>query len=538
MQEETKKMVRAITWGKDGHTITPPQPCYAPIQQFISVDEWTPAPEDMHFNHVSGALILNAVSEIYGITEPSHPINNFILLKKRSYNSGRNPKNGELGFREICTNYLNYFTKFYDTEKELIMIYARIKLFLDYHTNDINEEWFKYNIKMYILYNPSIIDKVKAMNNDNYIIRELSYKNKNNPSLEYNDFHASVLMEMSLYMKITIPLITHYLQKKNVLNTKKFILSIFDEIFEMKKSIVDVYAKFYETANTNIQSNKNGGNQVLWDKQNIRGNNITTQSTEIVDDIILQLMPKYVYNRNIISLNFTSIKKNIGFKITDIAYEFNFKPLSSSKRDEDNNSEFDKYEAHLTKQDEALYIQNKVNCEETMKSIESKYGPFNEDEIRFVMRELQKDGKNLINNFQKDLIFNLMYNEFGDTISIKSINTEDYIKLMLAAKRKLQACGMKLLPYIISSRILRFSNKKSVNKKELSKLQASPSYPNIINKYKNDKIEKLIMTIIAQIISSEFQIISFNNPDEHGIIIDNTMSEIICEEVLVFIQMI
>lgn len=41
-----------------------------------------------------------------------------------------------------------------------------------------------------------------------------------------------------------------------------------------------------------------------------------------------------------------------------IEYEYSFVSLSSSKRDEDLNSEFDKFESFLAKGDEALLVQN------------------------------------------------------------------------------------------------------------------------------------------------------------------------------------
>ena len=44
-------------------------------------------------------------------------------------------------------------------------------------------------------------------------------------------------------------------------------------------------------------------------------------------------MPKYNYNQNIIAFNSTSIRRNTGYKITDIKYEFNYTLLSSSNRD-------------------------------------------------------------------------------------------------------------------------------------------------------------------------------------------------------------
>ena len=71
-----------------------------------------------------------------------------------------------------------------------------------------------------------------------------------------------------------------------------------------------------------------------------------------------------------------------------------------------------KFESHLTKQNEALYLQNKVNCEQTMRDLDVLYGPFDDDEIDYYIERLSKDGKFVINSFQKDLVFNLFYKSY------------------------------------------------------------------------------------------------------------------------------
>lgn len=51
-----------------------------------------------------------------------------------------------------------------------------------------------------------------------------------------------------------------------------------------------------------------------------------------------------MYSGNLVHLNYKSILRNTGFQILDIEYEYSFVSLSSSRRDEDLNSEFDKFE--------------------------------------------------------------------------------------------------------------------------------------------------------------------------------------------------
>lgn len=197
-----------------------------------------------------------------------------------------------------------------------------------------------------------------------------------------------------------------------------------------------------------------------------------------------------------------------------------------------------KYESFLVKQNESLYLQNKANAEQTMKQIEQLFGPFSDDEINYYIERLEEnDNDTIINSFQKNLIFNLFYKYFGDPISIKSINKIDYVKLMIAASRELRANNMVILPYIISSRVLKLQQRKSLNKKESIKLESSTLHQVVKDKYKSDKIDKIILSIIATIISSEFEIIDYYDKEADKMIISN-VPESICEEVYMYATLI
>ena len=197
-----------------------------------------------------------------------------------------------------------------------------------------------------------------------------------------------------------------------------------------------------------------------------------------------------------------------------------------------------KYESFLVKQNESLYLQNKANCDQTMKSIDYMYGPFSQEQIDYYIDRLEENGTDtIINSFQKNLIFNLFYKYFGDPTSINNINKTDYVKLMIADSKEIAANNMVILPYIISSRVLKLQQRKSLNKKESVKLESSALYQTIKDKYKSEKIEKTILSIIATIISSEFEIIDFYDKEADRKIISN-VPESICEEVYMFVSLI
>ena len=230
--------------------------------------------------------------------------------------------------------YINYLEKFYDTDKEYITVMARMKYFIDYEPT-YSKEMFINDVIRYIL-RSSIFGKVGRMVMDNYFIH-LKYKNPKNPALEYTDDHARILMHMSILMNLCIPLLTHFAYVNKVESIDEFLLEVFDKIFDLFD--VDMFAKLYETSITNVKE-KARNDEELWNMQDIRGINVVTHAQAAVRNIILNLMPKYVFEANVVSLNFVSIKNCTKYTI-DIEYEYSFINLSSSKRDEDSTSEFD-----------------------------------------------------------------------------------------------------------------------------------------------------------------------------------------------------
>lgn len=498
-------------------------------QIFIPVDEWIPEEEDVIFKNVSKCIYV-PLSEVFtGQTDTF--LDFFQMSAKRCYD-GDKVKN------HLC-HYLNYFLKFYDQDKELLLHYYRIKYMIDCMGPAYTKEAFMFDLKSCFLDGP-IFTKTSFMNEANYNL-DLNKKREKNtgkmiPSLQYSDKHGSILMHISLLQLIFIPLLVHYLTTRNIMHIKDFLLEAFDMILDKYSDQVDIYNKLYETSISSVSKNAQV-HKVLWDMNKIRAKNITTHSISAVSDTILHIMPKYTYNLNIISFNYKSIIFNIQYQITDISYEYGFVNYSSSERDAEFNSEFDKFESTLSKQDEGLYLQNKVNCEETMKAIELVYGPFSEDEINFYINKLSKDGRFTINQFQESLVFNLFYKYFGDTISIKAINQKDYIKLIIAAKKILEANGLIIMPYILSSKIKRLITRKNVNKKELTKIQSSQFYELVKEKYKNPKIENQILSMIASILSSEFEIIDFYDDELDSRLVDTNV-DLLLEEVLMYILLI
>ena len=495
---------------------------------FIGVDSWYPTGiDDTIVNCIPGFFVA-PISVINNVAvDPNQKFDFFMLGTKKCYNSA--------AMRTHLYQYINYFCNFYDYDKEYLSILYILKMKMERYSGDYyNTDMFFADMERYIL-KSNIGDMVGQMVEDNYM-QKLNYTNFKAPSLRYDDEDAKLLHKMSILMDLCIPLLTNFAYMHRVDNIDDYLLTFYDKIFDINPNI-NMYEKLYNTAFTNVSSSQRG-NIGIWVKQDIRGIDAATHSTDSVTNIILNIMPKYVFKMNIVSFNFASIRKNTSYKITDISFEFSYVSISSSKRDNESISDFDKFESNLIRSNEALYIQNKINCAEVMKTIEAKFGPFDPAEIALYNDTVLKDknGEYTINSFQKQLVFDLFYKNFRDTVSIYAINRHQFIELIIAAKKLLRSKNMIILPYIIAGKVEKLVTRKTVNKKERLAVESSPTYPLLQAKYKNSEITDTILSIIATIISSDFSIVDMD-PEINGKRLDTRASNIIIEEVETYIHM-
>lgn len=284
----------------------------------IPVDEWdteeNPIPEeDRVVKSIKGELIL-PLHELFGNSltednEEARQLDYFAMASKRSYNldTTRN---------HIC-RYLNYFEKFYDFDHELLMIMYRIKIIMDYQpTYSIDN--FIDDVNKYIIRNSNLSRKIEHFVNDNYRMK-LSTNNNRTPNLQFNDKHAKILYEISLLMNMYIPLATHFMYVhfiKLKTDVQAIMLKLFDlcmSKYEQERGIY-IYEKLYEMA-TSVINKSIGIDKQLWQKNLIRQNNPTTHIRDTILEIVFQIMPKYVYDKNIINFQYFSSRRSLKYRI-------------------------------------------------------------------------------------------------------------------------------------------------------------------------------------------------------------------------------
>ncbi len=460
------------------------------------IDDWQPtSEEDKILKTIRGKQIIAPLSQMLtNNQEESLIFNSFVLSIKKCYSSEERV--------DHFTHYLNYFEKFYDPEHELIAIYARIKFLIDTDEANVYDlDTFMADIKRDILFS-TFARKVKALNEDNFIIH-IKRNKKNGNVLQYANKHLQALMEVSMFQLILIPLLIHYAYIKKVQNIDEYLMKFYDILIVDMHPEMDLYTKLSETTSSRIlqDMNKNIG---AWDRQFIRSRNKFSHSFDTIISIIIQVIPKAVYNGTLLNLIYVSIKNN---------------------------------ESHLSKKNEALLIHNQVNFKNTMKQIEERFGPFSKEEIDYYKVELSKGRKSPIVPHQKMLVCYLFYKWFGDPSSLGSIDLTNYIKLIIAAKRILASNGLYTMEAILSGKFVKVIKRVNMNKKELLKITSSNTYESVASIYRNEKITNLLISMLATIVSSKFQIIDFDNKENTGKAFI-PQQELLNEEFLIYASLI
>lgn len=85
---------------------------------------------------------------------------------------------------------------------------------------------------------------------------------------------------------------------RKVTNTTDFLLSVYDVLIHIFPK-VDVYNKLYETAISNVLRTAKR-NQVIWNMQDIRGLNTSIHSLQSVNNVLINIMPKYRFDGNLV----------------------------------------------------------------------------------------------------------------------------------------------------------------------------------------------------------------------------------------------
>ena len=468
----------------------------------IPVDEWVPDEEDIIVTYEGKTVIMPF--DRY-ITTTSDNFNVFYGSFKDSYYKK---------FNEI-THYINYFLKYYDEDSELMLNYLHCKYLIDRCDLAIKPKAF-INLIYSEFVTDTMYDKIKKMVEDNYRIDLAQSKESDkqySESLEFTNTHAKFLLLISIFIKMLIPLVMHYINLIAGKAEVKKLIRYYKPLFKMvnDKENINLYSKLFHSIMTKVSFHEKN-NPVIWDKYAVFSTDAIYYVEEFLDkNIIVDNVFKYVFNLNIISFNSVILSTQLDYSCIK-NFGINLKEISTEK-DTDGLSYLDKLEMNSIKIDENIILFSKVNIHDTIKRIK-KANKFNitKDEIRFYMKNTK------INNISKSLVFYYYSKLFGGFVDLNNITMKKYMLLMIIMKRKLAARGHYILSQLISANINGRINTRGIhNSKYNENIRNSPTFKNLIDeKYPSigasNKDEKII-GILSTLINTQFLLVDYDAKD-------------------------
>lgn len=435
---------------------------------------------------------------------------------------------------EIITHYMNYFFEFYDTENEVLLSYLRLKYLVDDKENKLSKKVF-IKLMYSTIFTERIKEKIKQCVEDNYIRHIVDNpKKKYAQNLQFTDDHIKLLLAISLSMKIMVPIMFHYINRKGL--SKNKIYDFYEDLFTMYSDEIDIYRKLKETVTNAVMYNASR-NKLSWKQREIRGIDTLTQADILLKkNIISDSIFRYTFKDNLIAFNMVMIREQLNYflkeKYPDMPAEI------SNDENVDGLSGIDKLEMNSFKIDESMIILTDVNTKDTIKRLKK------EMKIKIPKGERYfYEDHHQINQFQVQLVHYFYARRFGGYRDLNMLKRQQYIQLLVLLKRRLQALGLVYLPQIITGNITKLNKRKRANRRFVSKIEDSSVYQQLVN----DKFstlnelpgkQDLIMSLLSTILNSEFTYVDFDNPEKLGEVIQIENEDIMCDEFLHFLNQI
>lgn len=446
---------------------------------------------------------------------------------------------------EVCA-YLDYFIEFYDTDKDLPIVYANLKKTLDSRKDSITDVEYQKLLISRLILETNIRSKIRELVEDCYCydVTVDKYGREYHGAYDFTNEEAKVLLMISFMMKIVIPPTEHYISTNTLYGDKELsglMLSIFTDVFYLvgdDNADMDVDSdvlmiKLYKYTDKQIIKHVKGNN-TLWDQENaLRG--VTDSShtdTLIAKYLISDNFFKIKFYNNIVSFIKSIIETQLYFTIEITQYKGNPVSLDFSPSPE-GLSNIDKIEQLQAKRDESQNIKIDLSIEDVMGKLKKMVGPISDEEIEFYKKY------SLYNNeFHTDLIRNCFAKFFDGFSELKVMPILTNVELIIVAKRMLKQKGYKQLPWLMSSVPYgKISRRLLRNNRYLTKLKASEKYQCIMEKkykalkgYKDD--EPLVL--ISMVLNNTYRFVEYEQKELTGEIIPFD-EDIISAEILDFI---
>ena len=516
---------------------------------------WKPLAKDV-FADSDGKVIVVKFDKF--LDEPKFAVYNNFTIKKSSYEKQI----------KLITHYMNFYTTFYDTDREFITSYMKVKFELDNRKTFTEENSNAFIDFMYeVVVTPTFAGRIARMINDVYIddiegpingkARYVKTEVKHLESLEFTNQHVKILLKISTVMKLLAPLIFQYTHL-NVIKLDKdsdLIYRCYERLFDIFSENVNIYNKLVVYTRAKVLESK-AQNPSMYEQRDIFGNdeailiNKLVKKVLISDNIFKFKFPEnwdkknYKFSENIVGFLKVILKFQLNFFIK-LQLDTNIAEMTNSSTS-DGVSDMDKMRNIMNKINEGDVIASLTNCKTTLDYIKRNIDIQVSDEEIEYYRQYHKPSK-----LQADLVSQYWCKFFGSYRDTYNLTRKEYLYLMLVLKKRLLISsgfppnatydGRCVLPFLISGNVIDKVNIRLIrNTKFILKVEENSTYKQIQeSKYSrlNEVMPNAISMLMSQIINTQFSFVCYEDQSLLGQKIEYN-EDLIADEILNFINSI
>lgn len=392
---------------------------------------------------------------------------------------------------------------------------------------------------------------------------------KFNPSLVFTNEHTIMLYQVAVLFRFISPLATQFIrvysdmisnQKssqlyvdengekitswtgamttgKKMFNNTTFLVAIIKEVIHVvtyDRPDVNLYGKLHHYTQSLIKGT-GYSDQEMWNKLALKNTNKFTLTNVILYKILIDIIPKATFEKSIVKFIVTTIEQHISWTLhQDFTISFN---MISSVAEDSDFSDADRFEINAAKTNELKKIINDNFNDDSIDIIFKRRG-FVLDSNEFMWYMNANDTAHLI---QDNMIRNFFASSFGGWNNLDGLNKEQYTKLLIYLVHFLQdGDKFKILPKIITARVVSVNEKRVLNKPIERKIKESIRYKRLMEKYSFTGTQvadgNVIEANIVAILNATLQYNEYGNPNNgQEIVMDATE---ICDEYLKYLEIL
>lgn len=499
---------------------------------------WEPNYNEI-FYIFDGEVVVANYNQHVGLTEEKCTLPIFYIKKTHYKNK-----------MQDIVHHMNYFTKYYDLDRDTYFATMTIKYLID--TNpDMSEEEFLDHLMVRVI-TPSFIAKCKGMANDLYTINinsDDSGKFKNTPKI--TNSQARQIVAISFCFRMILPLCIHFSNicpayAENNSKSTQYLDTFSDMFMKIIKRFENNDVPFFSSLCRFvwfrvIRLYKNN-TKTFEQKKMIRGDTPELFCDKLVKEVIsVKTLYKLDYHRSCVSfIDGVVHNYEANYLIENYASKpYEIDSADTSKDSDDSLSHAEALEMASYTRDASSIMISDCNRKKVMKIIDADYSGFHitDDEINYYMDKCKLNEVNmfLLNSFYST--------KFKDSYAIFSLNKLETTKLIIYMKKYLEYHKMPVLAQILSAEITgKYKINIIKNNKFLESIYTSNIYTDIIaNKFEyiaelNPK-ENPILKYLSTIINCEFTLVD-PNPEIEGTKITDIANSDVATEFLLFLSII